>query len=316
MTAAGPEARFTHEAAEIVDVFFARVRAALGAAGVEGCDDALDDLRSHVVDQLAGSAATTSDVMRVLAELGEPEAVAAQYAEATCDPGDGHGPGARPRSGPFSGTVLGVPYDVRVPTAERVAQRWWDPLDSRILVPRVFGMGWTINLGAVAVRLGLIRPDDEDVPFEQVPHGYLAIALILPLAIAAAFAALVVVYEPTLPALVPAHWGLSGAPDDFWPKTYVLLLPIGLTLVGLGMAAWTWIGRRKAALRAATGALATAFATLSVAIFGQNLAFASGHRGEGVLLGGLALAVALPFALLVVLSRIGRAHEMRRDLHH
>ncbi len=39
---------------------------------------------------------------------------------------------------------------------------WWDPTDARILIPRSIGIGWDINLGAVAVRLGWLRPDDFD----------------------------------------------------------------------------------------------------------------------------------------------------------
>jgi hypothetical protein len=318
MTASGPspEVGSTHEAAEIVDAYFARLRAALIAAKVDGCGEVLDDLRSHVVERLAECAASTEDVVRALAELGEPEAVAAGYADATREPGHGASSKAHagPRPVPLSGTLLGMPYDVRVPTVERVAQRWWDPLEPRILVPRIFGLGWTINFAAVAVRLGLIRPDDEEVPFGMVPRGYLAVALALPLAIAVAFAVLVLVYEPHLPTLVPAHWGLTGAPDEFWPKGYALALPALLTLAGLAMALWSWIRKRSPALRVAAGAAATALATLSLGIYAQTIAYAGGDRGMGVLLAGIVLALVLPFALLVALSRIGRAREMRRDL--
>ncbi len=38
----------------------------------------------------------------------------------------------------------------------------FDPADSRILVPRVVGLGWDFNMGAIAARLGLLRPDDMD----------------------------------------------------------------------------------------------------------------------------------------------------------
>lgn len=41
-------------------------------------------------------------------------------------------------------------------------EQWWDPADPRIFVPRAIGIGWDINLGAVAVKLGWIRPDDFD----------------------------------------------------------------------------------------------------------------------------------------------------------
>lgn len=40
-----------------------------------------------------------------------------------------------------------VPYDLRPPTLARVHERLWNPADRRILVPTVFGVGWTVNLG-------------------------------------------------------------------------------------------------------------------------------------------------------------------------
>lgn len=40
-----------------------------------------------------------------------------------------------------------VPYDFRVPTVTRVRERMWAPEDRRVLVPQVFGVGWTLNLG-------------------------------------------------------------------------------------------------------------------------------------------------------------------------
>ncbi len=46
----------------------------------------------------------------------------------------------------WEGTVVGfVPYDFRMPTVERARSRWWNPDESRLFVPQVFGVGWTIN---------------------------------------------------------------------------------------------------------------------------------------------------------------------------
>ncbi len=44
-----------------------------------------------------------------------------------------------------TGELLGVPYDVRKPTAARVKSRMWNPDDRRMFPPKVFGWGWTIN---------------------------------------------------------------------------------------------------------------------------------------------------------------------------
>ena len=48
----------------------------------------------------------------------------------------------------WHGVVGGVvPYDFRVPTPDRIRERLWDPQGS-IVQPQVFGVGWTLNLGA------------------------------------------------------------------------------------------------------------------------------------------------------------------------
>lgn len=45
------------------------------------------------------------------------------------------------------GTMLRlIPYDFRRPTLARIKERIWNPEDERIVVPRVFGAGWTLNL--------------------------------------------------------------------------------------------------------------------------------------------------------------------------
>ena len=54
----------------------------------------------------------------------------------------------------WHGTVADfVPYDLRVPTMERAKSRLWNPDDDRILMPTVFGVGWTINVGGLTNAL-------------------------------------------------------------------------------------------------------------------------------------------------------------------
>jgi|SRR6266516_2972168 len=45
----------------------------------------------------------------------------------------------------WHGTIYGVPYDFRVPTAERLRATFWNKDTSQLLVPQAFGVGWTIN---------------------------------------------------------------------------------------------------------------------------------------------------------------------------
>jgi hypothetical protein len=56
-----------------------------------------------------------------------------------------------------TGKFLGVPYDWRRPTVERVKSRWWNRDDARILTPRAFGWGYDFNLAEIARRLRLRR---------------------------------------------------------------------------------------------------------------------------------------------------------------
>lgn len=58
-------------------------------------------------------------------------------------------------------TLLGIPNSLAPGVMERMAATF-DPSDRRIVVPHVFGIGWAINAGAIAVRLGLLNPDDLD----------------------------------------------------------------------------------------------------------------------------------------------------------
>ncbi len=47
------------------------------------------------------------------------------------------------------GKILGVPYDFRMPTPARIKERMWNPGDPRVITPRVFGAGWTINFATL-----------------------------------------------------------------------------------------------------------------------------------------------------------------------
>jgi hypothetical protein len=306
-------ADLTPEAAQLIETYFARVHGALLVAAAGECGETVEDLRAAVLDELEGSAGTPADVTRVLAELGPPEALAAQCADfALGDEPVSAAPGhALSR---LHGRLLGIPYELRMPTAARVISLWWDPLNPHVFVPPIFGMGWTINFGAAAVLMGLARPDDEDVPFATVPERYLAVALVLPLLIAAALATLIALYQGGLPAQVATHYSLTGAPDQFSSKESALVLPVVMTLLGLVLAGVTWVRRQPPLLRVGAGALATFLGSISVAAYAQQVAIAFHPTQVGILLPGLALSFLLTFGLLVTLSRIGHAAEVRRDL--
>lgn len=55
------------------------------------------------------------------------------------------------------GTFLGIPYDFRFPTLGRLKESFWNPGDSRVLTPHVFGWGYSLNLPAFLRWLRLFR---------------------------------------------------------------------------------------------------------------------------------------------------------------
>jgi hypothetical protein len=278
------------EALALVDSYFSRLRGELPAKASKDCIETVEDLRTQMLEELARGEGTEADAARLIAEFGEPEVLANQCAELSRDELKA---ALWQRSSAFSGRVLGMPYELRLPTAERVALRLWDPLNPRVFVPRLFGFGWTLNFAAVAVKLGLVRPDDEDIPFGQVPEPCLALAWALPLAVALGLAALIAIFRVGPPALV---------------------MPIVMTLLGMAFAALSWLRRRPPLLRVAAGALSTLLSAISIGAYGQEVAAARGESGLAVLLACLFASLLLPFALLVILSRVGRAAEQRRDI--
>ena len=54
------------------------------------------------------------------------------------------------------GKVGVIPFDFRLPTWERIKETYWNPYDSRIFLPMVFGVGWGINFYALLEKLRLI----------------------------------------------------------------------------------------------------------------------------------------------------------------
>ncbi len=50
-----------------------------------------------------------------------------------------------------------VPYDFRIPTPRKLMHAWWNPDSNSVFTEQPFGVGWTINLGALVPMLrGLI----------------------------------------------------------------------------------------------------------------------------------------------------------------
>lgn len=55
------------------------------------------------------------------------------------------------------GTYAGLPYDWRRPSLARARARLWNPDDPRVLTPKSYGWGWTLNFYWLAHPGRLIR---------------------------------------------------------------------------------------------------------------------------------------------------------------
>ena len=236
---------------------------------------ALDDLRAALLD-----GATEAD-------LGSPAEYADHVLDAfarSSDPADSEG------------AVFGVPFETRGPTDPLVRSRIWSPTDPRIFVPRMFGLGWTVNLGAVAVRLGLLRPDDwDDESLDEVDPRLLTALRYAPLVWAAAAAAIGIhTWRRGLP--IPTRVDRGGNAVK-WSQPSAALLPVAMAA---GFAAW---GSRptkgddrmiRPALGAAGAGLGCAVATVAARSVGHPERVSSGNAILAVAAAVLPAHVGLP----------------------
>lgn len=71
----------------------------------------------------------------------------------------------------WHGTVAGfVPYELRFPTFGRFKDVYWNP-EGRLLGSKVFGVGWAVNVGALAKRAGIGSGDDAPAEDDE-PQDY------------------------------------------------------------------------------------------------------------------------------------------------
>ncbi|MGW0786213.1 DUF5808 domain-containing protein [Streptomyces sp. NPDC002913] len=220
--------------------------------------------------------------------LGEPSQYAADILDALADDLP-EGSGSR--------RVFGIPVETRGPVSAEVRSRVWDPTNPRLFVPRLFGIGWTVNLGAVAVRAGLIRPDDTDADvLRSIPERDLSAARGVPLVLAGSTAAALALLWSSLPSSVASGFGMAGRPRGEAPKWTLI------GVVALGAAPALWAQRKNVPVedRLVRTASATSLSVLSASVVAATVAQARRPRGRWGLLIGAALPVAVAGSLAVV----------------
>lgn len=210
------------------------------------------------------------------------------------------------------GSIVGVPFDLRPPTADRIRRTWWDPTEPRILVPRVFGLGWAVNFGALAVRARLIEPDAENEPFADTPQGALRAALALPVLLTGVTVLHYLRHRHSLPQRLPNHWDAAGRPDGWTSLTTAVVSDIAMTAGPTALAVGVHLRGRPPQRQA--GVLAAAAMTATAGALVARMRSAGDRR---LWWAGPALAASMVGAAgltLLGLARAGRAAEQRRDL--
>lgn len=290
---------------DLVEAYLREVERAVRPAGSESAREIVDDVRRHLLDELAETS-SAADVRALLDTMGSPGNYADGLKPDTATPEDERLEVRR---------FLGMPYDFRPPTARRIAERWWDPLDRRIIVPRVFGIGWTINFAAAAVRLGLMEPDAEDVPFSTVPRAAFFAAAAVPVATTLAMTAWAALAWSALPDPIPVHWNIAGQTDGFGSASSAIAWLLAIAWLPTLWAVWSLFTRRSGARKAAAVGAATLFAGLACGIWLLTVSSALWSFERWWLPPVVILApFVATFAVLTALGRSGRHAEIARDI--
>lgn len=255
------------------------------------------DLRSWALEHLEPDS-TPDDVATLAMQAGATDDQAPEDADDV--------------TGPWRGRILGIPFNLRIPTPAELTESLWDPEDPRLWRPRAFGGGWDLNFGALAVRLGMIEPDAEAVPFAATPHAAFRVAATLPAALACATVAHYAFRWRTLPPSLPRHWGLDGAADRFTTRGRAAATDIVATVGPALLAAATVGGRRSGPSRAGVLAACTAVATAAAGVtVWRSVPDRRRPLAGPLLMKGILVATG---GTLVGLARAGRAAEIRADL--
>ena len=298
MMAALPE-----DARTPLDLWIRELRSELGDLPTATANEVAEEVVAHVAHSLIAGADAAA-VTQALGEFGTPPEYAAAVRDAVGD-------GTEFRV-PVTGRVLGMPYELRLPTTARVRSRWWDTSSSKILVPKVFGVGWTINLGGLAVRMGLLHADDGDEPFESVPDNRMWIAFAVPTALLMAFVGIWAVKHGAASPQVPSHWGPSGAADGWSSKNTMLAITSVAVLAPYAWAVWGYLTRDTRFNRIIICAFAASIEVIGVTIYALSIFEVQMANPVALGVGILLPILAIPFAMLVGFARVGMSQVMNR----
>ncbi|WP_288855410.1 DUF5808 domain-containing protein [uncultured Corynebacterium sp.] len=163
---------------------------------------------------------------------------------------------------PTTHRFLGIPADFSGLTNPAARLGAFEPENPKLLVPRAAGIGWDFNIGAIASRLGLIRPDDSLPDLEaHIPATTIAVLRGAPWTLLALNTA------AALPAIkdgrpLPQKWSATFAPKKWTSPARAMLSSILPAAAVAGFAEWTT--RRDNKLDVTGSLLATSLGAMSL----------------------------------------------------
>lgn len=181
----------------------------------------------------------------------------------------------------LTGGLTGMPFDLRLPGSQRSDSPRWNPLDRRIVVPKALGMGWTVNFGAAAVLIRLVRPDDEGYSFRFRSSSNRGRNISGPAVrtrrVRAAGCDRLVRDAGT----EPMHWGVSGEADGCASRGTALLCLSVMAAAPVVVAGWVHLGRRQRLNRLGASALSLSLTVPVLAVLAQTPSWFEAVRGSG-----------------------------------
>ncbi|MGN2366825.1 DUF5808 domain-containing protein [Actinotignum sp. UMB0459] len=208
-------------------------------------------------------------------------------------------------------TVFGIPASLEALRSREARSRWFEPENPRIFVPRSFGIGWDINMGALAVRLGIIRPDDSLPDLE----GYIPPRTRRALTFAPALGGLLAVGAATLVArryrLLPSGFHANLRPRNIVPAPQAVAPAALLGVAGTALAAWS---NRERVDVAATALAVGLQSTAILSVAAQDRSASHRPASASLLAGCTAMALPAVAAGVVVATTRGALRNLDRVL--
>lgn len=205
-------------------------------------------------------------------------------------------------------TVLGMPVSLdprEIPARLRAVMDPAGPL----FVPRVFGVGWGVNVGRLLRQTGFIHADDLDDDVARAVPARVWRAAAAGVAAPLLAAGLVAADGVRSMDAAPLHWPWSGGADRWGSPRVAFGRALALGLVGASLAGAAVRGQ---SLPTRAGALATGCVLVDLAVVITAMTRWGGRRTGAWALVGFAVGLARAAVTAGAVVRSGRSRVVTR----